>query len=113
VRLGCLTEVRPPRRRVAGERLVAGALVHGQLQLSVPRELPAAAVGGAAVADLVFEAALALPAVRPVPQRSRVRAPLRIGARVLARAGTARLVRVGLVAGHVALLEDDPGAVQS
>jgi hypothetical protein len=64
--------------------------------------------GRAPVADLVFEAALPLPAIGPVAQRPRVRAPFNVRARVLAGVGRAFLLRVGLVAGASHFLDTTP-----
>src|SRR6266487_2955617 len=95
----------------AGE--VTGALVHGQLELPVPRERLTAAVVHAPGSGvlLVLERLLDLLAVDPVAQRPGVRTAFRAVARMLTSGRRAALIRVGTVVRPVALLEDGAAAV--
>src|SRR5439155_1304183 len=94
------------------KRCPVRALIVGDLQPRVFRlTLPAPVLNAPLGVDIVPERLLALLSVRPVAQRPRVRAPRRTLTRMLARAGRARPVGLGLAELPVALLEDDARAV--
>ena len=112
-RLDALAEVLLAALAVIREGDVTGALVHGDLELPVPRELATAAVVHAPSRRvlLVLERLLDLLAVDPVAQRPGVRTAFRAVARMLTSGRRAALIRVGTVVGPVALLEDGAAAV--
>src|SRR5262249_42205637 len=102
-----------PALAVIRERDVPRPLVHGDLELPVPRELPSAAVldtPGRRVL-LVLERLLDLLTVDPVAKRPGVRTAIRAVARMLTCGRRAALIRVGTVVRPVALLEDSAAAV--
>jgi hypothetical protein len=112
-RLDSLAEVLPPALAVIRKSDVTRALVHGDLELPVPRELATAAIVHAPGRRvlLVPERLLDLLAVDPVAQRPGVRTAIRAIARMLTSGRRAALIRVGTVVGPVALLEYGAAAV--
>jgi hypothetical protein len=112
-RLDSLAEVLPPALAVIRKSDVTRALVHGDLELPVPRELATAAIVHAPGRRvlLVPERLLDLLAVDPIAQSPSMWASFGAVTRMLAGGRRAALVRVGAMVRPVALLEDGAAAV--